>query len=157
MGRSGAGAGRAPLEPSPEMKRLAVGCCVLLVLGASIPARAHGVEGIVRLPAASPTVPRTLYMVSHGQDGLTGSVVRLEPGAAGRTYTLTLLSGATGLENLDAYLYTDLGGTGTPCPVAAEEHGRTETGTISCPAGVEPTWAVIVLRTGANARFSFSY
>lgn len=141
------------------MRRLAAVCGMLLALsGVGTASRAYPpIEGRVRLAVASPTIPRTLYRADPDANGWTGYVIALQGNTSGRNYTLTLTDGLTGLEELDAYFYTDLDGTGSPCRVAATEEDGSETGVIDCPGGASARWAIVVLRSGADARFTFSY
>lgn len=130
-------------------------CALLALAGASVPARAHPASGRVRLAAVSPSPARTMYLADRNSNGLTGYVLRLDHGPA-RSYTLTLTDGATGAEDLDAYFYTDIRGTGTPCRVSSSQRHGVETGEIDCPGETQASWVVIVLARGANAAFTFT-
>ena len=131
----------------------------MLVLALAMPAHAGGERGRVMVPVASPTIPRAAYLASPGSNGLTGWVFRLDPATGGGHYTLTVTQGATGFEDADVYFYEDLpdgSGPGAPCPVSrSAQRGGTETGTI-CPGPQTAAWAIVVLATGADARFSFT-
>lgn len=137
------------------MRRIGIILIVALALCAGLPARAHPVGGRVRAAVVSPSVPRTLYRTAASSNGLTGYVFALSPGSNGKSYTLSLDDGLTGHEDLDAYFYTDIDGTGAVCPRSAQQQGTTETGTITCGPG-RAAWAVVVLASGADARFTFT-
>jgi len=130
---------------------------LLALAGAGVPARAQPASGRIRFAAASPSVPRAMYGIDRHTNGVTGYVKALQQRADGSAYTLTLTDGATGLEELDAYFYTDLDGTGTPCRVSSSQRGDVETGTIDCHGTPREVWAVIVLTRGADASFTLTY
>jgi len=136
------------------MRRNLVALSMLAALAAGPPAHARPVTGTVRLAVVTATIPRTMY-TSFGENGLTGYVFELPNGSSGKTFTLSLVEGATGREDLDAWFYSDLRGTGTICNRDARQQGTTETGTVTC-SGARTIWAVVTLASGANARFSFS-
>ena len=142
------------------MRRTGFVASAVLALALVVPAQAGGERGRVMVPVGSPTIPRAAYMASPGMNGVTGWVFRLDPGAGGGHYALTVTHGSTGLEDADVYFYEDLpggGGPGAPCVVGrAQQRGGTETGTI-CPGPQKAAWAIVVLTTGANARFTFTY
>ncbi|HEX9775130.1 MAG TPA: hypothetical protein VGB83_06085 [Actinomycetota bacterium] len=116
------------------------------------------VEGSVLLPAVHPQV--AIHAYDNGSQGTVGYLFKIPPAADGRTYTLTA-TGATGVENPDAYFYEASGDPDAPggacnLPDDLDEDGNTETATI-CPGEDVVRWVVVVLKTGADADFTFSY
>ena len=141
------------------MSRLAWSVTIaLLVLGATAPASAASASGSVIAPVAHPAAVRVAYNAGINTN-LIGVVIPLPAGADDKPYTLQRTSG---LGNLDAYFYTKVDGAiGDLCSpiVDAEDDGintPTETGII-CAGPQVVGFAVIVLRTGANAGFSLTW
>lgn len=142
------------------MKRIT--CFLLLTLAlAAAPVRAstgpETLSGTITLGVASPTPARMTYNNSSGNNGLVGYAWTLPPAADGKTYTLKRVSGATGMEDLDAYFYTSLTSDQGSCDASADikQSGDTETGTI-CPNPAQVArYVVIVMKVGANTAFSF--
>lgn len=114
--------------------------------------------GTVRLGVASPTPARALYNASTANNGLVGFVFALPSGSDGKTYTLKRVSGPTGLEDLDAYFYSNLDSSSGACDTGQDlrETGDTETGTICPNQNQTARYAVIVIKAGANTTFSFA-
>ena len=102
----------------------------LLVLAAAVAATGSvraaqdtiEIPGFVRIAASHPALARTLYLQDEKSNGLVGFVIDLPaPAQKGAPFDLVAEPGATGLEDLDAYFYTDIEGTGTPCPYVEPE------------------------------------
>ncbi len=133
---------------------------LLALIAGSGPVQAEPeVRGSVLLPSGSPTVAREVYNAGH-RGNTVGWVFGLPPGADGKSYTLTRTSG---VGNLDVYFYGagpggqigDVCNLGVPAdddPVNQD----TESGTI-CPGPVEVAWGIVILRTGANVSFRFTW
>jgi hypothetical protein len=130
----------------------------------AFPGRAHPpapnpYSGSVELPAAGSLPARVAYTGSGSNGHVVGDVFRLQPGADGRAYTIARTGGMTGTENLDAYFYT--GGEDGPDQQCGRldahdgDDGK-ETGTI-CPGSDVAGWAIVVLRSGMHASFTFAY
>lgn len=150
------------LRRTPDsMKRTA---CLLLVALAFAVAPVHAfpgpTTGTIRIGVASPTPARTLYNSSAANNGLVGYVFALPAGSDNKRYTLTRVSGTTGTENLDAYFYSSLTSDTGSCDAAADitetETGPSESGTICPNPGQVGQYAIIVMKVGLNATFSFS-
>lgn len=134
------------------MKRITV--CSLALLAIAFPARASTVSGHIDTAVATPTIPRTVYMTVPGSNGLTGYVARIASSTVERSYSLARTAGTTREDDLDAWFYRDIDGTGEPCPRAAHPDGDGgETGKI-CPGAA---WVVVVLFAGANVDFTLTY
>jgi hypothetical protein len=135
---------------------LAVG---LMLLAPLVSSSSEPVRGFVTLAVLTPSISREVFNRAPQYNGLTGYVFPLPTSAAGKPYTLTG-TGATGLENLDAYFYRSISEFGDPCPEDGRRYdsGTTETGII-CPNAGRPTalWGIVVLRVGAMASFTFAY
>lgn len=136
------------------MNKRMIAAVLLLCLAASAAARAEqSITGFVRTPATHPAVARSLYNLSAKLNGVTGYVVALEASNTERSFDLMAVAGATGHEDLDAWFYRDIGGTGDPCPrlIDAESDGG-ERGTVCAGA----TFAVVVLFAGGDATFELA-
>ena len=141
------------------MKRFALIASMVLSLAAGVPAGAGHAEGSVILPVVHPTIARELH--NNGiSSNLVGVVFSIPASAKGKTYTLTRTSG---FGNLDVYFYADagggkVGGICSPIPQIDDfdPNQSSESATI-CPGSVTPGWAIVVLRTGLNAGFTFHY
>lgn len=141
------------------MKRFALIVCICLSALGGAPAQAGHASGSVILPVAHPTVARELH--NHGiTTNLVGVVFPIPASAKNQTYTLTRTSG---FGNLDVYFYAgagggQVGGICTPIPQLDDSdlNPETESGPI-CPGSVTPGWAIVVLRVGVNAGFTFHY
>lgn len=137
------------------MKRAIVLGCLLAAVAAAAPshADAESYEGSIMTSALTPTVPRSLYMVSERANGLAGWVTPLRVTDEARTYRLEPLMAGAGTVDLDVWFYHDLEGhlgTGEPCARAAQDLvGGGEEGTACTGAA----FAVIVLFAGADVTF----
>jgi len=137
------------------MKRSCVTFLVLAALAAGLPARADTlvVDGFVRSPAVTPTVPRTLHLITDRANGTVGWVAPLSNAASARSYQATVVSAAPGATDVDVWFYRDLEGptgTGDPCPREARDRfDGSEDGTLCVGA----RYAVVVLFAGADVRF----
>ena len=141
------------------MRRFLAPLAVTFVLATVIPAQAVEPSGSVVLPIFTPTPAREAYNAGL-ETNLLAVYISLPPAADGQSYTLTRTSG---FGNLDAYFYTNGpgGSIGSICSPIVSSDGdpinpSTEVGTI-CPGSQTAAWAVIILRWGANAGFTFAY
>lgn len=136
------------------MKRTLAAALALAALFALQPARAGG-DGYVKQAVAHPAIPRALYLQSEKLNGYAGFVMPLPASGSPRGYTLRVLTdgGVPALTDLDAWFYTDIEGTGRPCPRdATATAGGGETGSLCAGA----THAVVVLFTGADVTFDLT-
>jgi hypothetical protein len=135
---------------------------VVAALVAAAPARAESRSGSVAVSTvSSPGLTRELFNAGVNQN-LFGAVVRLPATADGASYTLTRTSG---VGQLDAWFYEDdHGSIGKNCSYMVDEaegnyldvNDPVEKGVI-CPDGEQAGWAIITLRTGANAGFTLTW
>ena len=141
------------------MRRFAVVVLLVLIAGSGLVQAGPEERGSVLLASGTPTIARELYNAGH-RGNTVGWVFALPPGADGKTYTLTR---TRGVGNLDVYFYGlgPDGQIGEVCnlgvPVDDDPvNQETESGTI-CPGPVEVAWGMVILRTGADASFSFTW
>lgn len=137
----------------PVLAAAALTLCAL-----AFPAHGQASEGgRVLLPTGNPAVAKAEWNTVRSQ-GISGHVIRLRPGSDGKPYTLTTLHGLTNLEEFDAWFFEDdRGKPGEICSrYDGKQNGAVETGTI-CPNDQEAAWAIVVLFTGMDGRFNFSY
>jgi len=143
-------------------KRFLAALAVAAALVAAAPARAESRSGsVVVATVSSPGLTRELFNAGMNQN-LFGAVVKLPAGADGAHYTLTRTSG---VGHLDAWFYEDdQGSIGKNCSYMVDEadgdyldvNDPVETGVI-CPDERRAGWAIVTLRTGANAGFTLTW
>jgi len=149
------GTGHHGIERPYRMKRTIVVACALLgVLGAPYAqADEDDFLGSVDAAVTHPAIPRAMYLQSERLNGVTGYVIPLEAEPRARTFRLELIEGATGQDDLDAWFYRDIFGTGDPCPRIIHSHSAAlETG----EACEDAAFAVVVLFSGADAAFELT-
>lgn len=137
------------------MKRTIALACVLAGMLASPWAQAEGdgFLGSVDAAVTHPGIPRMMYLQSERLNGVTGYVIPLDAEPHERSFRLSLVEGATGQDDLDAWFYRDIHGTGDPCPRIIHSHTASlETGEACANA----SYAVVVLFAGADAAFKLT-
>lgn len=141
------------------LKRIGLFACAVLALIPLGSVRAdQPFAGRVLLPTLTPNATRLAHTMTMMPNGTVGYVMHFHHNIAGRRYTLTKTDGLTGFEDPDVFFYHSLDGFGNPCKIdgGATTTGDVESG-VACPGADHPAeWAIVVLKSGANATFTLS-
>jgi Subtilase family len=122
-------------------------------------AQVQQVEGTILAPlrfaadatySSWPGGQRQVWSIA-GSNGQVGYTIELEEGADGGTFTLDVVSGATGLEDLDIAFYASFNPV-----VSSATYMERKTGGESATIPDGSRFAVITMFNGANAAFRFT-
>jgi hypothetical protein len=138
------------------MRRFAVLSCVLAIAASCMPSHATSDDWhTILVSSPDPAVARQMVLASDKLNGVTGYVLPLTGVTTERSYELVSRGGATGAEDFDAWFYTSVDGTGSPCPRVPPTNTDLggESGTMCAGA----RYAIVVLFTGAYGTFQLRY